>query len=144
MAKVEIGRDNKNKPTIIDYDDTFSLRDFTNQNLKSQKMNGLIIYGSCFSQEIIDNDIFPDGMTGTSFYNCNLDNIFIPPGNTVIGGSQKRFKPENDIRDWEVDNLNQPVKVVSEEAWILLKFSVDKNDIPVQKLDSINAIVKVP
>jgi hypothetical protein len=47
-------------------------------------------------------------MTGTTFVNCNLDNCFIPPGNTVTGGSQRRYISNAD-GDWLVDADNNIV-----------------------------------
>lgn len=91
--------------TIIECDEVFSLKNFTGQYLTDLNLDNLIIYGSCFSHEIPNTQIFPSGMTGVTFYNCNLDNCFIPEGNTIIDCSQRRFKanPE-DGKDWRVDD----------------------------------------
>ena len=70
----------------------YSHKDFTGRNLHdAYDINGQIVTGSCFSQEQIDSHIFPETMTGVTFINCNLDNCFIPAGNIVNGGSQRRY-----------------------------------------------------
>ena len=67
-------------------------------SLKGERIKNINIYGSCYFQEWVEGDaeivkdIFPDDMTGVTFYNCNLDNIHVPIGNTVIGGSHKKIK----------------------------------------------------
>lgn len=73
-------------------------------------LNGQTITGSCFSHEKPDAHIFPDDMTGVTFINCNLDNCFIPAGNTVVGGSQRRFIVQDDGFDWIIDENNQPME----------------------------------
>lgn len=91
---------------------------------------GLVLDRHCFSQETPDADIFPEGMVGVTFLNCNLDNCLVPPGNTVVGGSQRRFEAQNDLRDWEVDAKNAPVTVIDEEVWAKKGYSVAVEDIP--------------
>lgn len=94
----------------------YSRRDFTGRNLTERTdMNGLTIAGSCFSQEIPDSIVFPPGMTGVTFINCNLDNCVIPPGNKVQGGSRRRFKVQNDLNDWEIDENDIPTNVMGSE-----------------------------
>jgi len=118
------------------YDDKYSHKDFTGRRLTDAKdLNGITIFGSCFSHETPDTKVFPDDMTGVTFINCNLDNIFIPIGNTVIGGSQRRFKVQKDARDWEIDNDGKPVKIINEKQWIIGGFSVDPIDIPVEVIN---------
>lgn len=92
---------------------TYSFKDFTGWNFKgSQEYTfppGTTIDRSCFSQEHPDSDIFPDGMTGVTFRSCNLDNVLIPPGNTLTDCTTRRFAAQNDGKDWIVDSNNQPV-----------------------------------
>lgn len=98
-------------------------------------MAGLVITGSCFSQERPDSVIFPDNLTGTSFIGCNLDNVFIPPGNIVEGSTQKRFEVQNDLNDWEVDGNNKPVRILHHR--LLTKQGIelpDPKDIPRKKV----------
>lgn len=125
----------------IEMSDEFSSQDFTGQ-LITKELSGNI-YGSCFSQELPETEVFPADMTGVTFYNCNLDNCVIPPGNNVVGGSVRRFKVQNDLRDWVIDGTNKPIEVVGKKHWEKLGYSVDPLDIPLQKIDAIDKIVKV-
>ncbi len=65
----------------------YSHRDFTGRTLiEAIDLDNQVILNSCFSQET-DGDlvhIFPEDMTGVNFVNCNLDNVFIPPGNQAF------------------------------------------------------------
>lgn len=134
-GEVEIGRDNNHKSIKITYNDKYSLKDFTNQTLlDATDLNGITIYGSCFSKEFPDTRVFPDNMTGVTFYNSNLDNVLIPPGNTVIGGSRRKFKAQNDMRDWILDGTGKPTKLVNEEYWDEEGFSIDPAKIPLEKI----------
>ncbi len=64
--------------------------------------------------------------------------------NTVVDCSQRRFVIQNDLRDWEINQQGEPVKVTSEKYWINSGYSVDPADIPPQKIDKIEDIKKVP
>jgi hypothetical protein len=115
-------------------DDTYSNQDFTGKTFTDSKdFKSIAICGSCFSKEIPDTKVFPDNMTGVTFIDCNLDNVFIPPGNTIIRGSHKRFKAQNDGEDWIVDAQGAPVEPVDKEKFIKLKISTDPKDIPQTK-----------
>lgn len=84
----------------------YSHKDFTGRSLVDHDdMDGKTVGGSCFSQEAPDTHVFPAGMTGVTFSYCNLDNCFIPDGNTVVGGSQRRHISNAD-GDWLVDADN--------------------------------------
>lgn len=93
------------------------------------------VTGSCFSQEKPDSVVFAPGTKNVRFIKCNLDNVALPPG-SIIGAacSQRRFVVQNDLRDWEVDLSNVPVKVMNEKYWTMQKMSVSPTDIPAQKL----------
>lgn len=123
------------KGTDYDVDDKYSFKDFTGWDLTNRKdMNDIVIYGSCFSNETPDAKVFPEDMSGVTFIVCNLDNCTIPDNhNTVLEGSQRRFKVQNDLRDWEINALNQPVKVLNEEYWIQQGISVRPETIPLVK-----------
>jgi hypothetical protein len=98
---------------VYTYDDEFSFKDFTNKSLKDigDSLNNKTIYRTCFSQETPDSVIFPADMIGVTFVYCNLDNVYIPPGNTVIESSQVRFKVQEDGKDWIVDENNNPIEL---------------------------------
>lgn len=79
-------------------------------------MSGETIEGSCFSQEIPNRHVFPDDLVGTTFVDCNLDNTYIPPGNTIIRGSHRFFKAQDDGQDWIVDpDTLAPLHPLSED-----------------------------
>jgi hypothetical protein len=124
----------------IDYDisDKYSFKDFTGWDLSDRKdMDNLVIYGSCFSNENPDSLVLPKNLKNTIFIVCNLDNVFIPDGNNVLGGSNYRFKVQNDLRDWIIDINDQPIKVTNEKFWENQMVSVDPDDIPLYKIDDI-------
>ncbi len=141
MGKTLIGRLD-GLPFEIEFDDRFSGKDYTVVNFIDIPDN-ITVYASCFSKEIPDTKIFPDTMTGVTFMNCNLDNIFIPNGNTVTGGSKRRFKVQNDLRDWEIDEQDNPIKVMGEKGWKAEGYSVDPKDIPAVKLMDVTENKKV-
>lgn len=93
----------------------FSSRDYTNLNLEDvqENMNHEIIRGACFSQQEPDTKVFPDKMSGVTFINCNLDNVVIPEGNKLIDCSNRRYKVQNDLNDWEIDENGNPVRLVN-------------------------------
>ena len=87
----------------------YSDKDFTGQDLSGRDdMDNLFIEGSCFAQQIPNTESLPSSLTGTTFYYCNLDNVKIPAGNTVISCSTRKIKTFDDGLDWLVDDdLNQ-------------------------------------
>lgn len=105
----------------------YSRKDFTGRTLiEATDLNDQTITGSCFSQETPDSEIFPVGMTGVTFINCNLDNVVIPDGNTLIDCSNRRFQVQNDLNDWEIDHNDEPVKLVN--SLVLDKMGIDQPD----------------
>lgn len=52
----------------------------------------------------------------------------------TIQCSQKRFQVQNDLRDWEIDDGGDPVKVINEKLWVSKGISVDPKHIPKQEL----------
>lgn len=143
MAKVEIGRDAKHLPIIIDYNDEWSLRNFANQSNifagRGKELDGMTIYASCFYQESLDIDVFPSDVKNLTLVYCNLDNVNISAGVTVIANRpQRHIQVQNDCRDWELDANNQPIKLVNEKAELILGRSIDPVDIPQIKLESID------
>jgi len=122
---------------IVDMDEEFSQKDFIGMRTVSIPDN-VNVYGSCFSKEVPDTVVFPDNMAGVTFYNCNLDNVVIPSGNTVVGGSNKRFKVQNDLNDWLIDELDKPTMPVGHK--IFDKFGLPMplpKDIPLTKVDVV-------
>lgn len=118
--------------------DKYSKKDFTGWDLTANKdMSGLTIEGSCFSHETPDSIVFPEEMTGTIFIDCNLDNCIIPDGNKVIGGSQRRFKVQNDLNDWVVGEDDKPTAIIDHAIFEKYgKTPPRPEDIPAEKVDT--------
>ena len=97
------------------------------------------IIGSGFYQEYVEGDasvvkdIFPTGMTGVTFKDCNLDNVLVPTGNTVDGGTNKNIKVQNDLEDWFVDGSDEPIEPLMKEMRDKAKISSLPKDIPRNK-----------
>lgn len=99
------------------------------------EFNGQVIYKSVFAQENPDTPVFPPGVSGLLLVCVNVDNVLIPAGVTVNNrggacGSSRRYKVQNDGRDWIVDGSNRPVRLVNEESEQASGRSIDKADIP--------------
>ena len=139
---VEIGRTSSNEPVTVAYDMKYSFKDYTNSP-RVDIPNDVVVYATMFLQEMPDSHIFPENMKGVTFVNCNLDNVYIPEGNTVIGGSHKRFKVQNDLRDWLIDENNKPIELIGKEYWESEGYSVDPKDIPSKPLKDISEIKKI-
>lgn len=133
--------------TQYDLDDALSFRDFTGWRFTARTdvvFAGKVIYASCFSQEEPDTVVFRGALTGTTFIRCNLSNVVVPSGATVIDCIQTRFRVQNDLRDWELAPVtNLPVRVIGEKHWQRLGYSVDPLDIPLTRLTSIEQIRRV-
>lgn len=87
----------------------YSLKDFTGLDMSVEPIEG-IVYGSCFSQEEPYRHIFTEDMKGVTFLKCNLSNVFIPEGNTVIDCKQIRFEVQEDGKDWYINEDGSPTK----------------------------------
>ena len=85
-----------------------------------QKMEipgGTVIDGSCFDCETPDTEVFPVDMTGVTFKNCNLNNVKVPPLNTVDKScSTFRYKAGEDGQTYLIDKDDKPVKKLSEST----------------------------
>lgn len=118
----------------ITYNDKYSSKDFTGRNLLDVKdLEGKIIFGSCFSQETPDTKVFPD-VKNLTLINCNLDNVYLDKNWQVIGGTQRRFKVQNDLEDWIIDKDNKPTEPILKEQFQKLGISINPNDIPTIKM----------
>jgi len=119
----------------------YSYKDFTGQYLTdvpASEFNNSEIVGSCFYQEWLDGDtmkdIFPAGMTGVKFTGCNLDNVFVPTGNVIEGGTHKRIRVQKDMEDWIVDSGENPVEPLHKKRFEELGLSIDPKEI----VESVN------
>jgi len=115
----------------------YSHQDFTNivmTDADTKELNNTIIRNSCFYQDgVINRHIFPEDMTGVIFEDCNLDNVFVPEGNTIKGGTHKNILIQNDGSDWVLDNAAKPVEPMDKELRQKLGVSIDPKDIPKTK-----------
>ena len=94
----------------ITFDDEYSFKNHAGGNLAEADLNGKTIYASTFASEQPGTQVFHPEIIGVTFIKCNLDNVVIPDGNTLIECSTKRFKAQDDGYDWIVDENNVPVE----------------------------------
>lgn len=144
MGQVEIGRDAKHQPILLTYSDVWSFQNFTNKRNvfqgRGKELDGLVVYSTTFYQEARDVDIFPSDVQNLTLAFCNLDNVKIPAGVTLIQCSTRRLQVQNDLRDWELNDKNLPVKVTNEAYEKSLGRSIDPTDIPPVKIQSIDEL----
>lgn len=95
----------------VECSDEFSRRDFTTDRFVDIP-DGADVYASCFSCEVPDTQMFRADMRGVTFRNCNLMNVHIPAGNTVIDCQTESYRVQNDLNDWLLDGEGNPVKPV--------------------------------
>lgn len=87
-------------------------KDMTGWDLSDREdMDGLYIEGLCLSQ-CTPRSVLPSGLTGVTFSNCNLDNVVIPPGNTLISCLNRRYLAQEDGQDWEIAEDGTPIKIL--------------------------------
>lgn len=88
-------------------------KDYTGCDLSDRRdMNNLVIHGLCLSNETPNAQVLPADLKGATFVRCNLDNVFIPAGNTLKNCSNRIFKAQQDGKDWEIDINLTPIKVL--------------------------------
>ena len=114
----------------IEVSEEFSNRDFTGDNKTISIPDGAVVYGSCFSRETPGATVFDPTMTGVTFRNCNLSNVFVPPGNTVIDCQVTRYKVQSDKEDWVVDDKDAPVEPLDKDRFIRLGKSLSPDSLP--------------
>lgn len=125
---------------LIEMSDEFSF----NKGSPEKISDGINVYATVFSMENPDSQVFRKDIKGVTFYNCNLDNCIVPEGNTVVGGSQRRFKVQNDGNDWLIDELNNPLLPIDHKMFTKFRLPMpDPKDIPVQKVIEIINLKKV-
>ena len=61
----------------------------------------------------------------------------VKPGWIVIGGSERKYQVQNDLKDWELDDTGKPTKVLNEEDWVKKGFDVNPMKIPATKIKDI-------
>lgn len=87
--------------TVYRCDDKYSDKDCTGWDLSGRTdMSGIVIHGLCLSNETPNAAVLPPDLTGTTFILCNLDNVLIPDGNTLINCPNRLFQAQEDGQDW--------------------------------------------
>lgn len=99
----------------LEYDEEWSFKNFTNQDLSDRALSGKVIYSTVFYNEKPNSEIFPPGMKGVIFIKCNMDNLVIPEGNTLIECTQRKFEAQEDGKDWLLDEDGNPLKLMGEK-----------------------------
>lgn len=107
------------RPSVIKPDYDCTQPNFDIKSIDLNKLNGKTLYACNFSQEKPDTRVFPDNMKGATFICSNLDNVYIPEGNTIIDnngtcGSRKRYKTDDKGEDWLIDENNNYVEKINE------------------------------
>ena len=128
----------------------YSFQDFTNQHLRTATdLDGTIIIGSCFYQVCSAahagdplKHIFPEDMRDVFFVECNLDNVYIPPGNTLNQCSHRRIKRMNDGEYWFVGEDFKPIEPIHKKRLELLQANVNPEKIPAEKISDANLLTK--
>ena len=70
-------------------------------------------------------------MTGVIFKGCNLDNVIVPLGNTIIDSCHRQIDVQNDWDDWILDDITlQPMEPMNKAERIKAGLSIDPKDIP--------------
>lgn len=124
----------------------YSFQDFTGKKLlDADDLNDVVIIGSCFYQVcLVDHEgeplmhIFPEDMRGATFIECNLDNVYVPPGNTVDSScSRLKAKYMNDGENWILDDNLAPVEPVRKTSLLALGENVDPARIPSKRIPAI-------
>jgi len=103
-------------------------------NLKALTANDWVgvVKGSCLYTEA--GFAIPEGAT-CEFVNCNLDNVTLPRGVTVTGGSHRLVKRQNDGGDWVCDWATaQPVAPTDIKTRLREGINVDPAKLPAKRL----------
>jgi len=103
-------------------------------NIPAKEFNDSETIGSGFYQDEPFSNVFPPDINGVVFVDCNLDNVNIPAGATVVRGTNKHYKTMNDQEYWIVDKQGNPIEPRDKADFIKCKLSILPGDIPVQPL----------
>lgn len=113
-----------------------SMVDLSNE--PAENFNNTTIKGSSFYRESkynddgtkIPKDVFPKDMKGVVFDRCNLDNVKVPNGNTILPNcSHRKIKVQSDGQDWILDESLNPVEPVNPAYSIKLGLSINPEDL---------------
>ena len=105
---------------------TYSNRDLTGFNLSTENMDGMTIENSCLSDATL-----PPTLTGATFIDCNMDNVIVPEGNTMIRCSNRTIRLQNDGDDWVCDPVTlEPIEPVNKKSREMQGLNIDPALIP--------------
>jgi hypothetical protein len=92
-----------------DIDESLSFKNFVNHYVEIP--NNAVIYASSFYHESPQIEYFPETMENVIFIKCNLDNIKIPAGVTLIDCKNELFQVQEDGNDWRLGENLQPIEI---------------------------------
>lgn len=114
----------------------YSYKDFLTQTLTDtdpKEWDDTEVVGSCFAKEKPNTKVFPDGIKNVTFKKCNLDNVVVPEGCTIEGGTHKLIEVQNDGEDWILDKDLNPVEPVNKALYTKLGLSTSPAAISAEK-----------
>jgi hypothetical protein len=89
----------------------YSNKVWPNRDLTScVDMKGCVIYASSFYNEKPNSTVLPSDLSGTTFIKCQLNNVIVPNGVTLIDCDTRKFQVQNDGFDWWLDNDGNPME----------------------------------
>jgi len=92
------------------------------------------IIGASFEQREPFTNVFNPQLTGVQFTNCNTDNCNINANCTIVGGTHKQIKTQNDGEYWEVNKDLKPLRPLHPKRYDRLLLSKDPRDLPSKPL----------
>jgi len=104
-------------------------------NVDPEEFNNTEIIGSSFSQTEAFTDVFPPGMAGVVFTNCNLNNCNMPNDNAVVNGTHEHHKTQNDGEEWIINGGMKPKNPLCPERFDKYGLSKDPLDIPAEPVE---------
>lgn len=118
---------------MADLNKEYSYKDFTYKDLTKTDpatWNDTEVIGSNFYQKVPKTVVFPAGIKGVTFTNCNLDNVVVPNGCTVKGGCHRWIARQKDGEDWILDESLVPVEPINKAIFTKLGLSTSTASIP--------------
>jgi len=99
-------------------------------DVDAKEFNDSEIIGACFYQDTPYSNVFPPDIEDVVFERCNLDNVNIPAGATVKGGTNQHIATMNDGEYWIVGIDGKPIVPRDAAKFDECRLSKDPRDIP--------------
>ena len=99
-------------------------------DVDAKEFNDSEIIGACYYQDTPYTDVFPADVAGLTLTRCNLDNVNIPVGVTVKGGTNQHINTMNDGEYWIVGKDGKPIAPRDAAKFDECGLSKDPRDIP--------------